>query len=156
MYPDENSVRIDMWPDVSEYEKTYPTGQKLADGSTARFFSSTDESTVDLHFKWMQEYGLDGVFMQRFFGAARPEARKRSFVLQHAMKAASKYRRAIGVMYDLSGLGAKGEDCSMLIDDWKYLVDSLRVTNQEGEQTYVFIMASRWLPLGSWFSRPSI
>ena len=28
MYPDENSVRIDMWPDVSEYEKTYPTGQK--------------------------------------------------------------------------------------------------------------------------------
>lgn len=63
MYPDENSVRIDMWPDVSEYEKTYPTGQKLADGSTARFFSSTDESTVDLHFKWMQEYGLDGVFM---------------------------------------------------------------------------------------------
>ena len=38
MYPDENSVRIDMWPDVSEYEKTYPTGQKLADGSTARFF----------------------------------------------------------------------------------------------------------------------
>lgn len=148
MYPDENSVRIDMWPDVSEYEKTYPTGQKLADGSTARFFSSTDESTVDLHFKWMQEYGLDGVFMQRFFGAARPEARKRSFVLQHAMKAASKYRRAIGVMYDLSGLGAKGEDCSMLIDDWKYLVDSLRVTNQEGEQTYVFIMASRWLPFG--------
>lgn len=68
MYPDENSVRIDMWPDVSEYEKTYPTGQKLADGSTARFFCSTDESTVDLHFKWMKEYGLDGVFMQRFFG----------------------------------------------------------------------------------------
>lgn len=138
MYPDENSVRIDMWPDVSEYEKTYPTGQKLADGSTARFFCSTDESTVDLHFKWMKEYGLDGVFMQRFFGAARPEARRRSTVLKHAMKAASKYGRAIGVMYDLSGLAAKGEDCSMLIDDWKYLVDSLRVTNQTGEQTYVF------------------
>ena len=138
MYPDENSIRIDMWPDVNEYEKTYPTGQKLADGSTARFFSSTDESTVDLHFKWMQEYGLDGVFMQRFFGAARPEARKRSTVLKHAMRAASKYGRAIGVMYDLSGLAAKNEDCSMLMDDWKYLVDSLRVTNQEGEQTYVF------------------
>ena len=58
MYPDEKQVRIDMWPDVREYEKTYPTGLKLADGSTARFFSSTDKSTVDLHFKWMQEYGL--------------------------------------------------------------------------------------------------
>ncbi|MDR1864410.1 MAG: xylosidase, partial [Bacteroidales bacterium] len=56
MYPDETKVRIDMWPDVSEYEKTYPTGLKHADGSTARFFSSTDKSTVDLHFKWMKDY----------------------------------------------------------------------------------------------------
>ncbi len=60
MYPYEKQVRIDMWPDLTEYEKTYPTGLKLADGSTARFFSSTDKSTVDLHFKWMKndpEYG---------------------------------------------------------------------------------------------------
>ena len=138
MFPNENSVRIDMWPDISEYEKTYPTGLKLADGSTARFFCSQDESTIDLHFKWMKQYGLDGVFMQRFFGAARPENRKNSIVLRHALKAASKYERAIGVMYDLSGLKAKGEDCSVLIDDWKFLVDSLRVTNQEGTQTYIF------------------
>ena len=67
MYPDETKVRLDMWPDVSEYEKTYPTGLKHADGSTARFFNSSDKSTVDLHFKWMKDYGLDGVFMQRFF-----------------------------------------------------------------------------------------
>ena len=113
MFPNENSVRIDMWPDISEYEKTYPTGLKLADGSTARFFCSQDESTIDLHFKWMKQYGLDGVFMQRFFGAARPENRKNSIVLRHALKAASKYERAIGVMYDLSGLKAKGEDCSV-------------------------------------------
>src|SRR5690606_38058283 len=53
MYPDAKSIRIDMWPDVSEYEKTYLTGLKMADGSTAKFFSSTDKSTVDLHFKWM-------------------------------------------------------------------------------------------------------
>lgn len=138
MYPDEQSTRIDMWPDVSEYEKTYPTGLKHADGSTARFFSSADESTTDLHFRWMKEYGIDGVFMQRFYNAARPETRRQSIVLQHALKAASRYGRAIGVMYDLSGLPAKGGDCSTLIDDWKYLVDSLRVTNQSGEKTYVF------------------
>ena len=72
MYPDENRISIDMWPDVSEYEKTYPTGLKLADGNTARFFHSTDQSTVDLHFKWMKEYGLDGVFMQRFFNSTKP------------------------------------------------------------------------------------
>jgi hypothetical protein len=44
MYRNPASIRIDMWPDVSEYEKkTYPTGLKLADGTTARFFSSTDK-----------------------------------------------------------------------------------------------------------------
>lgn len=140
MYPDEKQVRIDMWPDVTEYEKTYPTGLKLADGSTARFFSSNDQSTVDLHFKWMKQYGLDGVFMQRFFGAAKPQGRHSgsTLVLKDALEAASKYDRAIGVMYDLSGLQRSGEDCSVLIEDWKYLVDSLHVTNQKGAQTYIF------------------
>ena len=38
MYPNEESVRIDMWPDVSEYEKTYPTGLKLSNGEGARVF----------------------------------------------------------------------------------------------------------------------
>ena len=140
MYPDEKQIRIDMWPDVSEYEKTYPTGLKISDGSVAHFFSSDDRSTVDLHFKWMKQYGVDGVFMQRFFNAARPESRHSGAtnVLRNALAAASKQERAIGVMYDLSGLKASGQDCSVLIDDWKYLVDSLKVTNQPGTQTYVF------------------
>lgn len=139
MYPDEKQMRIDMWPDVREYKKTYSTGLKLADGSTARFFNSADKSTADLHFKWMKEYGLDGVFMQRFFGAARPQARHSAStkVIKNAFEVASKYDRAIAIMYDLSGLKAKGEDCSTLIEDWKYLVDSLKVTNQKGSKTYL-------------------
>ncbi|MCK5691787.1 MAG: xylosidase [Bacteroidales bacterium] len=137
MYPDENKIRIDMWPDVSEYKKTYPTGMKLADGSTAKFFYSGDQSTIDTHFRWMQEYGLDGVFMQRFFGAARSRNKHNVSVFKHAFEAASKYERAIAVMYDLSGLKTTGEDCSALIEDWKYLVDSLGVTNQQGEKTYL-------------------
>ena len=86
----------------------------------------------------MKDYGLDGVFMQRFWGAAKPDARKRSHVLANAMEAARKYDRAIGVMYDLSGLNPATDNCSMLVDDWKYLVDSLRVTNPDGDNTYVF------------------
>lgn len=140
MYKDETKIHIDMWPDVGEYEKTYPTGLKLADGSVAKFFSSTDKSTVDLHFKWMKEYGLDGVFMQRFFGDAQARSRSgyKNTVLKNALEAASKYQRAIAVMYDLSGLNRSGEDCSNLIEDWKYLVDSLNVTNQKGAHTYLF------------------
>ena len=40
-------------------------------------------------------------------------------------------------MYDLSGLKASGEDCSSIISDWKYLVDSIKVTNQQGPKTYL-------------------
>jgi hypothetical protein len=139
MYPDEKQIRIDMWPDVSEYQKTYPTGLKLADGSVARFFNSSDASTIDLHFKWMKEYGLDGVFMQRFFNMTKPRVPRSSTtaVLKPAFAAASKYERAIAVMYDLSGLKETGEDCSSIIEDWKYLVDSLKVTNQHGAKTYL-------------------
>lgn len=136
---EERKCRIDMWPDVSEYETTYPTPFKLADGTGARFFSSTDKSTVDLHFKWMKDYGVDGVFMQRFFGRTRsldPDSDS-ARVLKYAFAAASKNRRAIAIMYDLSGLNPSSEDCSSVIEDWKMLVDKLKVTNQSGTKTYL-------------------
>ena len=139
MYPDPGKVRIDMWPDVSEYEKTYPTGLKHADGSTAKFFNSSDKSTTELHFKWMKDYGVDGVFMQRFFNATNPNQRERGVteILRNAVEAASKNERAIAVMYDLSGLRGSDQECTQLIDDWKYLVDSVKVTNPEGAKTYL-------------------
>jgi len=126
------TLHPDLWPDVSEYEKTYPTALTNADGSAARVFSSYDQSTTDLHFKWMQQYGIDGAFVQRFFGGLRtPESRKRSrVVLEHALLSSQKYGRAIAVMYDLSGLRDHGEDCSAIIQDWKELVDELHITSQ--------------------------
>ncbi|MDQ0967842.1 hypothetical protein QFZ20_003245 [Flavobacterium sp. W4I14] len=136
-YGDEKRSGIDMWPDVSEYPKTYDTPWKLRDGQTAKFFSSHDKSTSDLHFKWMKDYGVDGVFMQRFFNSAKNRNKDASTILENAFEAASKYERAIGIMYDLSGLAASGEDCTALIEDWKYLVDQLKVTNQAGKKTYI-------------------
>ena len=111
------NLHIDLWPDVSEYPQTYPTAFTNADGTTMRVFSSWDASTVDVHFRWMQEYGIDGAFMQRFFGVTRNE-RSRSrgrVILGHALEAAKKHGRAIAVMYDLSGLRDNGEDCSSII-----------------------------------------
>ena len=129
---DADHLHTDFWPDVSEYPTTYPTVLTNQDGSIARVFSSADQSTTDLHFKWMQDYGVDGVFVQRFFGGLRTaEKRKRSrLVLEHAVKSSQQYGRAIAVMYDLSGLGSHNEDCSALIQDWKELVDDLKITSQ--------------------------
>lgn len=127
-----SNLHPDFWPDISEYEKTYPTALTNQDGSVVRVFSSWDQSTTDLHFRWMQQYGIDGAFVQRFFSGLRsPENRKKSrVVLENAVRAAQKYGRAFAVMYDLSGLRARGEDCSMLIQDWKELVDEVKVTSQ--------------------------
>ncbi|GAA4199965.1 hypothetical protein GCM10022289_11120 [Pedobacter jeongneungensis] len=138
-YGNEDKSGIDMWPDVTEYSKTYQTPFTLATGEKARFFSSYDKSSIDLHFKWMQDYGVDGVFMQRFFNNAREKERKGdgATILKNASLAASKYKRAIAVMYDLSGLSAKNEDCSAVIEDWKYLVDELKLTNPDGLNTYL-------------------
>lgn len=111
------SCTIDFWPEVSEYKKLYKSEFSFADGSPAYLFSSHDESTVNLHFKWMKDYGLDGVFMQRFVSEIRNESGLRHFnkVLNSAMKAANQYNRAICVMYDLSGMQS-GEEQIVLKD----------------------------------------
>ncbi len=100
------NVTIDFWPDMSEYKVTYPTGFKFADGSTARIFSSYDPSTIDLHFKWMKDYGIDGAFMQIFIHALDKSSVNNHYarVFNSAMDAAIKYDRAISIRYDLSGM----------------------------------------------------
>lgn len=138
---DKDHNTIDFWPDVSDYELTYDTRFKYPDGSAAKVFSSLDKSTTDLHFKWMKEYGVDGVFMQRFFGVARRHDdpnKSQDVILGNALDAAVKYDRAIAVMYDLSGLKADGEDCSAIIEDWKILVDKMKVTNRNENQQYLY------------------
>jgi hypothetical protein len=137
---DSGNVHLDFWPDVSEYAKTYATALTNQDGTAARVFSSWDASTIDLHFRWMAQYGIDGVFVQRFFGVTRSEnsRRKGRVILEHAMAAAEKHGRAIAVMYDLSGLRDRGEDCASIMQDWKELVDELKLTSRGTNQTYLY------------------
>ncbi|MGN6553376.1 MAG: glycoside hydrolase family 71/99-like protein [Verrucomicrobiota bacterium] len=137
---DPEHLKVDLWPDVSEYAKTYPTPFVNANGKPARVFSSYDESTVQLHFRWMREYGIDGVFMQRFYDVTRtPESRREGrVILSHALKASQEQGRAIAVMYDLSGLRPGLDDCSSVIQDWKELVDELKLTSQGTNQTYLY------------------
>lgn len=136
---DAEHLKVDLWPDVSEYAKTYPAQFLNKDGTPARVFTSWDESTVELHFRWMQDYGIDGAFMQRFFDVTRSVQSRRAgrVILGHALKASQKHGRALAVMYDLSGL-RPGDDCSSVIQDWKELVDELKLTSQGTNQTYLY------------------
>ncbi len=131
---------IDMWPDMDEYPKKYPTAFQFADGRTAELFSSYDAETIDLHFKWMEEYGIDGVYLQRFVAEVRDSnpAGKRHFdeVLKNALISAKKYNRAVCVMYDLSG--ASGEEVRDFVEqDYFDLVSRFKLFDNEVNPTYL-------------------
>ncbi len=133
-------TNVDFWPDMSEYTKKYKTAFQFPDGSDAYVFSSYDEETIDLHFKWMKDYGIDGVHMQRFLGEVKPTnpSGKQHFnkVLTSALKAAKKYGRAISIMYDLSG--SAPEDFKYLEADWKELVETHKLYDKSQNPTYLW------------------
>ena len=133
-----DNASVDFWPDITEYSKKYVAPFKMPDGSDAYLYSAYDEESVDLHFRWMKEYGIDGVFMQRFVTEIKGIAGKRHFnkVLENALKSARKYNRAIGVMYDLSG--CKPEDMKVLEDDWKELQTLFALTDREKNPSYIW------------------
>ncbi len=129
---------IEIWPDVSELPPSdrFPTEFRLADGSVAEIFSSFRQATVDLHFKWMREYGIDGAFVQRFaneLGDAKA-FHHRNTVLNHARAAANQTGRGYVVMYDLSGLTT--ETFHRVADDWKILCDHMRIGRDEKDLAY--------------------
>lgn len=125
---------IEFWPDMTEYTKKYPVNFVHSDNSQAYFFSSSDEETVNLHFKWMQQYGIDGVFIQRFISSINSEAIGK--VLKHSVKAAKKYNRAFSIMYDCSGLSTEA-DIYKVLNDWKIINAKYRFSDPSVCPTYL-------------------
>lgn len=70
MTPNEESVRFDFWPDTREYDPDELTETKFyfGDGSNAGLYSAYRKKTVERHCKWLQDYDIDGIFVQRFVG----------------------------------------------------------------------------------------
>lgn len=124
------NVTVDLWPEVSEYNQDdlFETGFEFANGEKAKVFSSYSASTVNVHFKWMQEYGIDGAFVQRFAnGVSDPEKRHhKDVVLSNARAAANQHGRTYAVMYDLSGLPSGGVD--RVRKDWQLLRSKMHIT----------------------------
>jgi len=122
------TLNVEMWPDLSEYpEKTlYPAG----DFNQAKLFSSVYPEVVDLHFRWMRQYGIDGVFVQRFLGGldgAEGSAREAK-VLGFARDAAARTGRTFAVEYDMSGTPVT-KAIDQMKKDWRYLVDTMHITD---------------------------
>lgn len=132
------AINIDLWPDMTEYEKKYAApGFKYGDGSQAYLFSSADYSTVDTHFRWMKEYGIDGVFVQRFVSATTGGSAKVrvNMVLEHCLKAAKKYGRAVAIMYD--GSAGTVQDYDRITSDWNELVEKFKLYDNVENPTFL-------------------
>src|SRR6516164_5158037 len=117
-----------MWPDLTEFddnEKYAAPGFSYPDGKPAPSFSSANEKTVDRHFRWMEQYGIDGVFVQRFLVSLGTPSL--DSVLSHVRTAAAKTGRVYGVCYDLTG-SPPDRLYDLLVADWKRLVDEQKVT----------------------------
>jgi hypothetical protein len=129
--PAPGTVRVDLWPDLSEFPaaERFPTKLKHADGTPAEVFSSYLRPTVIRHFAWMEEHGIDGVFLQRFISSLSRgnSLAANNAVLENVRAGAQRHGRVYALMYDLSGLKAGQAD--LLIADWKKLLRDTRLTS---------------------------
>jgi hypothetical protein len=114
---------VDMLPDVSELSASERchTSMIAADGRPVDLFSSQNPATVERHFRWMQQYGLDGVALQRFATqlADPPLLAAMDTVLANVRGAAEHHDRIFFLMYDLSGMPAG--DLRAVALDWQRL-----------------------------------
>ena len=122
---------VDFWPDMSEFDpdEKFETNYKHADGSKAVVFSSAVKKTVLRHFKWMRDYGIDGVFVQRFGGPISNQENsdylRTCAVLSHCREGANQYGRAFAVMYDVN-FDRRAVD--IIKADWTRLINEMKLT----------------------------
>jgi hypothetical protein len=132
--PSSANEHFEMVPQLGEYPDAslHATGFKYnGNGSTIHLYENAVDGVVDLHFKWMQEYGIDGVLLQRFISeCTRPgkALTQKNAVLAQADAAAAKYGRAYAMMWDMSGAESSWD--VDLRKDWEAYVKNYTASEQ--------------------------
>jgi glycoprotein endo-alpha-1,2-mannosidase len=132
---------VDFWPDMSEMgeDEKYEAIDFDVNDTHYYVFSSHNRNTVLRHFRWMRDYGIDGVYVQRFANEVKNQTSanfyNRNDVLSYCRDGANMYGRVYAVMYDLSGLGQGGT--SKVISDWKYLVGTMKIGRDPNDLAYM-------------------
>lgn len=117
--PSDTNYRTEMFPDCAEYPPEALSDTAFSpypDGSPVRLFASHSPATIDTHFRWMKEYGIDGVGVQRFYDGTSFEKRPQDEYLSEVMRAAESHGRAVYMMYDTTGYRVGGD---VAVARWK-------------------------------------
>jgi hypothetical protein len=131
--PATNDVLADIWADTSEFagSELFPASLVLGNGQPAKAYSCFVSNTVARHFRWMRDYGVDGVMVQRFIKDVKIDASwaaLRNTNMVFARAGAEAYGRLFCVMYDMSN-----DDPAQVINhlqtDWAYLTATVQITN---------------------------
>jgi hypothetical protein len=126
-----DTLTFEMWPDMREYgwdERYAASGFTHPDGTQASLFSSANPNTVERHFKWMRQYGLEGVFLQRFLvNIGNPSLDR---VLDNVRASAKSTGRTYAIFYDMTAY-PPDKTYETLVADWKRLVDEKRITKDD-------------------------
>jgi hypothetical protein len=100
--PSPSNNNLKAWPDMREYGKWYHTAYaRLNNADAADLFSSYDQSTVNTHFRWMQQHGCDTAALQRF-NPDSGEGPTRNAMAAKVRSAAEAYGRKFYIMYDVT------------------------------------------------------
>ena len=120
---------LDYWPDMSEADEDekYITAFTHKDETAAYVYSSANIKTVNRHFEWMNDYGIDGVFFQQFASNLKSNASilkaNDNLIFDNIIAAAQENNnRLVSIMYDLSGSNATSTMVEDVKQHWESLV----------------------------------
>ncbi|KXN80802.1 Cytokinesis protein sepH [Leucoagaricus sp. SymC.cos] len=128
--PDMKHPYVGLFPDVSSYSPSelYPVPGLTTNKNQQTFlFSSRNPITVQRHFHWMAEHGVDGAIFHRwagYFGKGRELERSlNDEVMDHVREAAEKEGRVFAIEYSVLEVSANDVALANVLEqDWKNLV----------------------------------
>ena len=130
--PGPNTSHFEVCPDISEYpdEKLKPTNlEPMGNGTPFKLFTSSDKEVIDIHMKWMKDYGIDGAAVQRFIGnigGSIIHSPTESII--KVKNAAEANERIFYICYDTSSSGMETTWSETIKMDWVYNVEQKNLT----------------------------
>jgi hypothetical protein len=122
--PAPGHVTFELYPDVRDYDSrdVCQTGLgNLGNGQPSKLYNAASDRVIDLHFSWMEQYGIEGVGLQRFVVGLSNIGRMNA-IAASVRDAAVRHGRIFYVMYDISG-AHESDWVDVIKNDWQSQIE---------------------------------